>query len=303
MYPSKILLFGEYSILLNSDALAIPYGRFKGDWAFMKDESDNTNKAIESNRNLGLFLNHESLLERELGYSIDLNRFNKDVENGLFFKSDIPMGSGLGSSGALVAAIFDRYVNDSSESTDILKLKKYLALLESIYHGTSSGIDPLVSYLNSPILLKAENKLDRINIPINEILQKRGLFLVDSRNKGKTSDLVGYFNQRCRSDKEYLNRLKNQYIPLNNDCINEIVNEGDEMYFFSLIRELSHFQLVLFEKMIPKEFASQITFGVENNLFFLKLCGSGGGFFLGFSQNITKTKEYFDKSGYEILIF
>ncbi|RPH34167.1 MAG: mevalonate kinase [Bacteroidales bacterium] len=301
MYPSKILVFGEYSILLNSNALAIPYGRFKGDWAFMKDESDNTSKAIESNRSLSLFLKYYRLLDERL--RLDVNRFEKDVENGLYFKSDIPMGAGLGSSGALVAAIFDRYVKNSVESTDVLSLKQHLAHLESIFHGTSSGIDPLVSYLNSPIHVKGNNPLERISIPINEILRRRGLFLVNCGNKVKTSDLVTYFNHRCSLDNEYLDRLKNQYIPLNNDCIKEILKEGDEKYFYSLVHELSRLQLVLFEKMILKDIVIHMNYGIERNLFYLKLCGSGGGYFLGFSDNIVETKHHFEKAGYNILIF
>ncbi|HCT30617.1 MAG TPA: mevalonate kinase [Bacteroidales bacterium] len=305
MYPSKILLFGEYSILLNSFALAIPYGKFKGGWDFIKNRADNPAQANESNQSLRLFLNHLRLLESEknIDLRLDVSRLKDDVENGLYFKSDIPIGAGLGSSGALVAAIFDKYVDESAKSKTVSILKKSLAFLESYFHGTSSGIDPLVSYLNSPILVKGNNEFDKISFPITKTLQKLGLFLVDSGQKGNTGNLVDYFNQKCGSDNEYLDRLKNQYIPLNNECITKIVEEGDEKHFFSLIRDLSSLQLILFEKMIPRNIAHHMNYGIKNNLFYLKLCGSGGGFFLGFTENVANTKDYFNNAGCEILIF
>lgn len=307
MYPSKILLFGEYTILLNSEALAIPYERFKGGWAFIKDAvNSNPSDARDSNSNLKEFLAYLKLEGKKLNldHHLDISRFEEDLENGIYFKSDIPKGSGLGSSGALVAAVFDRYVKDYSSTTDVFKLKKNLALLESFYHGNSSGIDPLVSFINLPILIKGNNEFERINLPINNILQKHGLFLIDSRQKGKTSDLVTFFKQRCSSDNDYLDRIQNHYIPINNECIKELTNQNDTNLFFSAIHKLSRLQLSLFEEMIPKNIIPLIKYGLESDLFYLKLCGSGGGgFFLGFSRNITATKEYFDNVEYEILIF
>ena len=54
--------------------------------------------------------------------------------------------------------------------------------------------------------------------------------------------------------------------------------------------------------MIPKTLLSDWRYGIENDLFFLKLCGSGGGgFFLGFTENINKTKKYFKNHQIQII--
>jgi mevalonate kinase len=56
--------------------------------------------------------------------------------------------------------------------------------------------------------------------------------------------------------------------------------------------------------MIPDKIIQLTYYGVEKDLFYLKLCGSGGGgFFLGFTKNITQTESFFNERGYQIVRF
>ena len=61
-------------------------------------------------------------------WSILKKGFLKRVQNnGLFFKSNIPQGYGLGSSGAMVAAFYDRYAKKKispNEKLTKIKLQK-----------------------------------------------------------------------------------------------------------------------------------------------------------------------------------
>lgn len=307
MYPSKILLFGEYTLLLKSDALAIPYSRFKGEWAHMGAEADKEHlEAIRSNKRLKKFLSYNKPpeLSRKLTYSLDLKTFEKDLENGLYFKSDIPEESGLGSSGALVAAIFDKYANIRTTDRDILKIRNCLSVLESFYHGLSSGIDPLVSYLKAPVFIKNNEICGTFTVTLEESLRKSGMFLLYCRQNGKTGELVNYFNFKCKSDSEYLKKIHKQYIPANNKCSLYLTCHYDTKSFFSAIRIISFLQLEIFSEMIPGELIPLINDGLETDLFYLKLCGSGGGgYFLGFTENIVKTENYFKVKGYQILIY
>jgi shikimate kinase len=41
----------------------------------------------------------------------DIDAFETDIEKSLYFESSIPQGYGVGSSGALVAALFEKYVS------------------------------------------------------------------------------------------------------------------------------------------------------------------------------------------------
>jgi mevalonate kinase len=307
MYPAKILLFGEYTILLNSQALAIPYSSFKGELTFKVAVNRKENiEQTRSNLELKKFCSYyeETNLKSRLTYKIDFESFNKDIENGLFFNSDIPVESGLGSSGALVAAVFDKYSETVSPNRDIQMTRNSLALMESYYHGKSSGIDPLVSYLKTPLLIQKDELIIIPNPQIEEILKDYGLFLINSKLKAATGDLMKKFDFRCKSDCDFLDKIYHDYFPVLDECINSLTKQKDAESFFSAIGKLSTMQLDIFNEMIPQTLRPLINYGLENNLFYLKLCGSGGGgYFLGFTKNKSETGKYLNEMGYDILFY
>ena len=107
-FPSKILLFGEYTIIRNSNALAVPFELFEGSLVFPKKDS----KHGQNNKDGELFAFSKYLKNISLPFddcSIDTDSFSFDVSQGLTFESSIPQGYGVGSSGALCSAIFQRY--------------------------------------------------------------------------------------------------------------------------------------------------------------------------------------------------
>ena len=117
------------------------------------------------------YYNHLVSLNKEGNLPCDLNldKFKEELDQGLYFDSSIPQGFGIGSSGAIVAAIYDKYcgtnkidANKQISNEDILVLKKIFSSLESYYHGTSSGLDPLICYLKIPVLIKSKNHLKGI---------------------------------------------------------------------------------------------------------------------------------------------
>ena len=108
LFYSKILLFGEYGIIKDSKGLSIPYNFYNG--ALKLDENPNED-AIKSNESLKRFVDYLKNLDKEL-VSFDISMLQADVNSGMYFDSSIPQGYGVGSSGALVAAIYDKYASD-----------------------------------------------------------------------------------------------------------------------------------------------------------------------------------------------
>ena len=100
LFYAKILLFGEYGIIENSKGLTIPYNFYQGALKFEPSEI-----AESSNAHLK---NYAKFLEENFADTFDTKSFSEDVANGMYFDSNIPQGYGVGSSGALVAAIYDK---------------------------------------------------------------------------------------------------------------------------------------------------------------------------------------------------
>ncbi|MCB0687361.1 MAG: hypothetical protein KDC53_12585, partial [Saprospiraceae bacterium] len=102
-YPSKVLLFGEYTVLYGGQALAIPYQKYSGLWH--KDKP-------ETFIDLSLFFSHLRKINQLLHSPLDLNIL-EILENEYHYFSNIPQGVGLGSSAALSASIYDLSTNSS----------------------------------------------------------------------------------------------------------------------------------------------------------------------------------------------
>jgi mevalonate kinase len=150
-FPAKLLLFGEHVLLLGATALAVPVAAFGGQWAWNQQRDRHHQRLLQ-------FALSEALKSVEI---IDTERFVNELEAGLLFQSNIPTGYGLGSSGALCAAIYERFASEKTD--DLARLKSIFAQMESFFHGNSSGIDPLTSYVESPILIQNKTEVTRVS--------------------------------------------------------------------------------------------------------------------------------------------
>jgi mevalonate kinase len=284
-YHAKLLLFGEYTINEGSNALAIPYRELFGLWSFEHKES---HKAVISRQNLYeflVFLKRKNL-EAEVP-KIDTQKFEQDLDNGLWFDSNIPSGYGMGSSGALCAAIYDTYCLEKKR--EIIEIKKGLSQLECYFHGKSSGVDPLVSYFNSAILI-SKNKIEIINSFDIEMLKGEvNIFLIDSGKPRKTTELVDNFINK-RINKDFVENFINPTLVLIEKLVYKLFNKKGDI--LSYVKEISLLQHQYMQEMILEEHQSIWKSGIDYDNYYLKLCGAGGGgFILGFTNNWNKTSE------------
>ena len=146
-FPAKILLFGEYTILLGSPALAVSINNFKSKWDF-------TDAPHPSQVHLQNLLQYLKKVECSF---IDLSTFENEIKKGLIYDTDIPIGYGAGSSGSLSAAVLSRYTKRASKDMPIIR--RQLRNIENFFHGNSSGLDPLVSYYKKPVLIDEKKEI------------------------------------------------------------------------------------------------------------------------------------------------
>lgn len=295
LFYSKILLFGEYGIIKDSKGLSIPYNFYNG---ALKIDAHHTIATKKSNEALSRFATYLKTLQEEQPKLVrfDMDRLEEDVANGLYFDSSIPQGYGVGSSGALVAAVYDRYAYDKITVLEnltrdkLLRLKAIFGAMESFFHGKSSGLDPLNSYLSLPILINSQDDLEPAGIPSQTEEGKGAVFLLDSGSTGETAPMVQIFMENMKQEG-FRNMLKNQFVKHTDACVEDFL-QGDVKSLFGNIKQLSKVVLDNFKPMIPKEFHKLWKRGIDTNAYYLKLCGSGGGgYMLGFTQDINKARE------------
>ncbi len=290
-YHGKVILFGEYSMIFGSEALLIPYDSVFGEWSSVINRP--SDRGFDLNKKLFEFYNY--LRKDDRFRILDLRRFEMELNAGLYFDSNIPLGYGVGSSGALVAAVYDRF--KLIEIEDTLKLKSFLASMENCFHGSSSGIDPLQCYYGKPFILRRQTTL---NVLDNDFISENiHVFLIDTKAKSPTGPLVEHFKER-RQDEKYLDKFNNEYVPLVSECINCLVEKKDDDFFTNLSR-LSALQLELLSHTIPDDFKEYFLKDINEDHFQVKLCGAGGGgFLLGFSDDVEITDRYWEDRGEKI---
>ncbi len=301
LFYAKILLFGEYGIIEDSQGLTLPYSFYKGTLKFSDLDNDFEKK---SNQSLEKYSNYLSDLVLPSEYRLDVKSFQSDIEKGLFFDSNIPQGYGVGSSGALVAAIFEKYSivkrNPETISKDELKdLKGIFGQLESYFHGKSSGIDPLICFMNLPILIESKESVDKVSIPKEE-QGKGAIFLIDSGITGETGPMIQIFFEKLKNEG-FRKTLKEEFIRYNNACIEDFLKK-DMNPFFRNLKKLSVWAYEHFRPMIPENLFNVWKKGLDSNAYYLKLCGSGGGgYILGFSKDYAKAEKMLEGFHKEVI--
>ena len=265
-YPSKILIFGEYAVISGGKAIAIPYQGYSGHWTFDKKSISKTDW-VKLNDYLSQ-LNFDPYAE------FQSSKFLQDVSEGLSFESNIPMGYGLGSSGALTAAIFDQYFNICVQP-DLKNLKEILSKIESFFHGKSSGLDPVTAYINKSIIVNDDNT------ELLELSSQDSIFtnwyLKDSNIQRSTALLVKDFKDLIKTDKN--SKLLYESMCNENEIAIAALLQNNHNDLNSALRNLSIIQFQLFYGFNPPHINKMWQSGLDSGGYFMKLCGAGGGGF------------------------
>lgn len=290
-FPAKILLLGEYGIIKGSQGIALPFNEHYGSLS----SAGHSNKVSQK---LKLDEFYEYLLgSKLLSEAMDLNAFKKDLDNGCFFDSNIPQGYGIGSSGALCAAIFAKYAKEFERKPyynieELRSLKDMMALMESFYHGKSSGVDCLISLINLPCLIRSRSQIDVIDFP--RLDQFGHFYLYDSGKARTTTAFVHQFLEKYDEDDQYKSDI-NTFVELTDLLINKLI-KNETTDFAQSFNALSRQQYLHFSGMIPESVKNIWLQGLETKEYAFKLCGAGGGgYFLVYSQNDLTSQNFSQK--------
>jgi mevalonate kinase len=285
-YPSKVMLAGEYGVLAGGTALTIPFHHFN---VRVRERGDvpegKAGEAEFSRRYLADLFRYISELPQDTFHARpDLDLFSSQLDT-YWLEMNIPTGYGLGSSGAVSAAIYDLFFPEAGNNP-LSRQKEDLATIESFFHGKSSGVDALTSYAGTALHLLSGGEIRKVDFDPSRIPGGYRLFLLDSGELFDAGPLVNHFLQMMK-DPSFASSVRNEYLIINQKLVEALlgIREADPGL---LVRILSDFQYVHFRKMIPDKATDLWIEGQVTNEFYLKLNGSGGGYMLGITHDTSK---------------
>ncbi len=284
-FPAKVLLFGEYAVLEGSEALASPLKEFSGEWS----ENPNPDHIPEVDVD-GLIGHIEKLIDNKI-LDFDIEQMRNDWDNGWRLSSDIPVGYGLGSSGAFTAALYYKYGPGDYRTMAPNKVKRHCALIESFFHGESSGLDPTISIYGKAIHSKYEWEF--VDGNIFDPIKDDGLrfFLYDSGKSRSSQSMIAHFKTQTTSP-HFREKVLQPLIERNQKAISYTLRGKKKLWDeFKAISQLefSHFEPMIIDGV--KEIWAEML--VDDGPHLLKLCGAGGGgYYLGLSKDIDNSMRY-----------
>ena len=304
-FNAKILLLGEYSIIRGGQAITVPLKQFSGYFDSNPWGQGNTEPISADGESLKPFIDYlkQKEIQNKFSFDLDLKKMQADVCRGLIFHSNIPRGYGAGSSGALVAAVFASYLEDPHWSADVLatrypeKVLRQLSVMESFFHGNSSGLDPMSCLMARTLWVDDRHKIQFPPTPLINPDSPLTVFLLDTREKGDTKPLVDWFNEQAEHG------VLNSYLLKDlNDALVKSLLLGDLSAFESFLLQLSLFQLENMKPMVPQSVRPLWIEGLETMQWTLKICGSGGGgYMLGFTHDYSAVEQRIKEKGFELL--
>ena len=259
IFPGKILLFGEYSVIHGGNGVAIPFPAVYAQW---KNSNVLDYKLIS-------FL--EYLERNHTSFSVisieKLKTLIGEVKNGLQLYSTIPFGAGLGSSGSLCAAVYSKVKKDTSVTSPMLR--NDFRIMENYFHGSSSGLDPLVSFLNAPVQSNGDI-ITQVKLSLDANHLKA--YVYNTKLPRETKPLVQWYTE-ARMEETFRTK-SNKLERINNEIIQTLL---DDNLVFEKIAELSALQFEIFKPLIPEIMRPVWERLLSYRGAKMKLCGAGGG--------------------------
>jgi mevalonate kinase len=196
----------------------------------------------------------------------------KDFEDGWHYQSDIPIGFGLGSSGAFVAAIYDRYIQDQEGQTEGLSFDT-MSIMESYFHGSSSGMDPMVSWSGQAVYKDEKGLFQHISDP--GWPEGFRAYLLNTGIGRTTAPLVQQYKVKL-GQEGFKVKVERQLIPMVEHAIHYYLS-GTGLMLEECLHVISTFQREHFAWLIPDKVKEQWDLLVAMPGVYVKFCGAGGG--------------------------
>lgn len=199
--PGKIIIIGEHFVVYGSYAIAAAIS--KRAWVTVTETSGKESIIISNDVKSKLSEHHGRFSAVKEVIRALFEKYGQP-ENGIRMdiQSDIPLGSGLGSSAAIsvaTAGAVSRFIGHDLPHEEIAK---FAARGEKSVHGNPSGIDTAASLYGGMILFS--KKTGPQPIPLNRVIQLLVVYSGVRRNTSRLISKVGETKSKYPSTFEHL---------------------------------------------------------------------------------------------------
>ncbi|QPC81234.1 mevalonate kinase [Phototrophicus methaneseepsis] len=196
--PAKIILFGEHAVVYGEPAIAVPVTALQATADI--SPSDDGFKIIAYDLDDAIIRYNtyaeDQPLQRVLTLLQDVHHCDlPSVSIGV--RSHIPMASGLGSGAAVTTAIARAVTQAMGKTLSLDALNRIVYEVETIHHGTPSGIDNTVIVYEQPIYFVREQPIEHLMIG-----QPFTLIVADTGETALTHIAVGDVRKLVTSEPE-----------------------------------------------------------------------------------------------------
>ena len=281
--PGKIIISGEHFVVHGSNALAAAIDKTVKVYSETSDKNSILSRVDNQVFNIRIKpINPVSVVRNKI-----LEYLNRKERIKITIESNIPRGSGLGSSSAISVATAASVASLFGEKLDKKTLYNIAFEGEKIIHGNPSGIDVAASVYGGLILF------NKNTVPTNiDLLNKLQIIVSISGKTRQTSKMINHFTSTSNKLPYHFQSLVHSSSVLTHEAVNCLITQdleklGAIINFYNSI--LSSFGLgtKITDRMIET--------CLEHGAYGAKITGAGGGGSIIAIAPLTKIKIIIDE--------
>lgn len=258
--PAKIHLLGEHSVVYGKPAILTSVGL-------------RLTVTISQGRTIPFELKKlQKIIERVVKKELKLK---KVPLYSLEIKSEIPVGSGLGSSAAVSAAYIGALLSYLRVAWDLNLINKLSFEAEKVFHGNPSGAEPATVIFGGLLWYRKEapdlKLIHPLSFTLPQKLSKNFVFINTGIPKYSTKEMVVILKNLYDKKPKLVNTFLENQEKLVKELLN-VVKGADEKNFIRIVREGErNFESV---NLVSKS-SQEIIRKIEKKGGAAKICGAG----------------------------
>lgn len=209
----------------------------------------------------------------------------------LYIDSEIPVGAGMGSSGALAVSIIAALLSFTNKPFDKEIINRIVFLCEQKKHGKPSGGDNSTSCFGGLVWFKKDEGLKPLDIDLPENVSGNFYIINTGTPAETTGEMVSLVRALVEKQSKFANAILNDQENLVHDLLTALEkSEHDE-----IVEIIRKGETNLERLGVVSDYSKKIIRDIEKSGGAAKICGAGGktkstGIILIYHQNFKKLK-------------